>query len=79
MTTLSQCGENIFIQEGQSPAERRFGLNFMINAMSQNTDTEKRTKLDPNVHKIAEVLLITQTSTPPSQQRTIDHTVGSME
>jgi hypothetical protein len=34
----------------------------MINVMSQNTDKEKRSKLDPNVHKIAEVLLITQTS-----------------
>ena len=62
MTTSFQSGRNIFIQEGQSPAEQRFGLNLMINVMSQNTDKEKRSKLDPNVHKIAEVLLITQTS-----------------
>ena len=34
----------------------------MINVMSQNTDKEKRSKLDSNVHKNAEVLLITQTS-----------------
>ncbi len=30
--------------------------------MRQNTDKEKRSKLDPNVPKIAEELLITQTS-----------------
>ncbi len=57
MTTMFRSGKNIYIQEGQSPAEQWFGLNLMINVMSQNT------KLDPNVHKIAEVLLITQTST----------------
>jgi hypothetical protein len=51
MTTSFQSGRNIFIQEGQSPAEQRFGLNLMINVMSQNTDKEKRSKLDPNVHK----------------------------
>ena len=62
MTTLFQSGRNIHIHEGQSPAERRFGLNLMINVTSQNTDKEKRSKLDLNVHKIAEVLLITQTS-----------------
>ncbi len=62
MTTSFQSRKNIFIQEGQSPAEQRFGLNLMINVMRQNTDKEKRSKLDPNVHKIAEVLLITQTS-----------------
>jgi hypothetical protein len=33
----------------------------MINVMRQNTDKEKRSKIDPNVHKIAEGLLITQT------------------
>ncbi len=62
MTTSFQSGKNIFIQEGQSPTEQRFGLNLMINVlvnvMSQNTDKEKRSKRDPNVHKIAELLLI---------------------
>ncbi len=62
MTISFQSGKNTFIQEGQSPAEQRFGLNLMINVMSQNTDKEKRSKFDPNVHKIAEVLLITQVS-----------------
>jgi hypothetical protein len=62
MTTSFQSGKNIFIQEGQSPAEQRFGLNLMINVMSQNTNKEKRSKFDRNVHNIAEVLLITQTS-----------------
>jgi hypothetical protein len=62
MTTSFRFGNNILIQEGQSPAEQRFGLILMINVMSQNTDKEKRSKLDPNVHKIAEVLLITQMS-----------------
>ncbi len=37
-TTSFQSGKNIYIQEGQSPAEQRFGLNLMINVMSQNTD-----------------------------------------
>jgi hypothetical protein len=62
MTTSFQSGKNIFIHEGQSLAEQRIALNLMINVMSQNTDKEKRSKLDPNVHKIAEVFLITQTS-----------------
>ncbi len=62
MTTSFQTGKNILLQEGQSPAEQRVGLNLKINAMSQNTYNEKWSKLDPNVHQIAEVLLITQTS-----------------
>ncbi len=61
MTTSFQSGKNIFIQEGQSPAEQRLGLNLMINVMRQNTDKEKQSKLDPNVHKIDEIL-ITQRS-----------------
>ncbi len=36
------------------------GLNLMINLMSQKPDKEKRSLLDLNVYKIAEVLLITQ-------------------
>ncbi len=62
MTTSFQSGNNIFIREGQSPAEQGVGLNLTINVMSQNTDNEKRSNLDPNVQKIAEVLLIKQTS-----------------
>ncbi len=54
MTTSFQSGKNI--QEGQSPAEQRFCLNLMINVMSQSTDKHQRSKLDLNVHKIAEVL-----------------------
>ena len=54
--------EIIYLSKKVNPAEQRFGLNLMINVMSQNTDKEKRSKLDPNVHNIAEVLLITQTS-----------------
>ncbi len=62
MRTSFQSGESIFIQKGQSPAEQRFGLYLMINVMGQNTDNEKRSKLDPDVHQIAEGPLITQTS-----------------
>ena len=32
----------------------------MINVMSPTTDKEKQSLLDPNVYKIAEVLLIAQ-------------------
>jgi hypothetical protein len=41
MTISFQSGKNKFIQEGQSPAEQRVGLNLMINVTSQNADKEK--------------------------------------
>jgi hypothetical protein len=60
MTASIPSGKNVFLQEGQSPAEQRSGLNSMINVMSPTTDKEKQSLLDPNVYKIAEVLLIAQ-------------------
>jgi hypothetical protein len=74
MTTSFQSEKKIFIQEGQSPAEQRFDFNLMINVMSRNTDTEKRSKRDLNVHKVTDYA-----DKHVAQQRTIDHTVGSME
>jgi hypothetical protein len=61
MTTLFQSGKNPSIQEGQAQ-QQRFGLNLMFNVMSHNTDKGKQSKLDLNVHEIAEVLLITHRS-----------------
>jgi hypothetical protein len=49
----------VYIQDSQSPAEKRLALNLMINMLSQNTDKSGKTLLDQNVHRIAEILVIT--------------------
>jgi hypothetical protein len=51
MMTTFLSGKIYLSKKGQRSAEQSFGLNLMINVMSQNTDKEKRSKLDPNVHK----------------------------
>jgi hypothetical protein len=75
-----QSGTKISIQEGQRPVELMFSLNLVINVKSHNSDKEKpenQSKLDPNVHKTAKVLMMADKHV--AQQRTIDRTVVSME
>ena len=62
MTTSAFNATVVYIQDSQSPAEKRLALNLMINMLSQNTDKSGKTLLDQNVHRIAEVLVIMQTS-----------------
>ena len=52
----------VYIQDDQTPAEKRFGLNLMINMLSQNKNSEGQTLLDESVYHIAEILMITQTN-----------------
>ena len=58
MTTSAFNATVVYIQDSQSPAEKkkRLALNLMINMLSQNTDKSGKTLLDHNVHRIAEVL-----------------------
>ncbi len=62
MTTSAFNATVVYIQDSQSPTETRLALNSMINVLSQNTDKSGKTLLDQNVHRIAEVLVITQTN-----------------
>jgi len=50
----------VYIQDNQSSAEKRFGLNLMINMLSQNKNSEGQTFLHESVYHIAEILMITQ-------------------
>ena len=69
MTTSAFNATVVYIQDSQSPAEKRLALNLMINMLSQNTDKSGKTLLDQNVHRIAEVLVITQTNRLPSREQ----------
>jgi hypothetical protein len=53
MTTSAFNATVVYIQDSQSPAEKRLALNLMINMLSQNTDKSGKTLLDQNVHCIA--------------------------
>ncbi len=57
----------VYIQDSQSPV--RLALNLMMNMLSQNTDKSGKTLLDQNVHRIAEVLVITQTNRLPNREQ----------
>ena len=52
----------VYIQDNQSSAEKSFGLNLMINMLSQNKNSEGQTFLHESVYHIAEILMITQTN-----------------
>ena len=69
MTTSAFNATVVYIQDSQSPAEKRLALNLMINMLSQNTDKSGKALLDQNVHRIAEVLVITQTNRLPSREQ----------
>ncbi len=69
MTTSAFNATVVYIQDSQSSAEKRLALNLMINMLSQNTDKSGKTLLDQNVHRIAEVLVITQTNRLPNREQ----------
>ncbi len=62
MTSSAFKATVVYIHDSQSPAEKIMASNLMMNMLSQNTDITGKTLLDQNVHRIAEVLVITQTS-----------------
>jgi hypothetical protein len=68
MTTSAFNAMVVYIQDSQSPAENRLALNLIINMLSQSTDKTGKTLLDQNVHRIAEVLVITQTNRLPNRE-----------
>ncbi len=67
MTTSAFNATVVYIQDSQIPV--RLALNLMMNMLSQNTDKSGKTLLDQNVHRIAEVLVITQTNRLPSREQ----------
>ncbi len=62
MTTSAFNATVVYIQDSQSPAEKLLSFNQMINMLSKKTDKTGKNLLDQNVHRIAEVLVIMQTS-----------------
>jgi hypothetical protein len=69
MTTSSFNATVVYIQDSQSPAGIRLALDLMINLLSQNTDKTGKTILDQNVHRIVEVLVITQAKRFPNREQ----------
>jgi hypothetical protein len=69
MTTSAFNATAVYIQDSQSPAEKRLALNLMLNKLSQNTDKSGKTLFNQNVQRIAEVLVITQTNGLPSREQ----------
>ena len=52
----------VYIQQNQSPAEQRFGLNLMISMLNQNKNSAGETLLPDSVIKLAELLIGTGTT-----------------
>ena len=52
----------VYIQQNQSPAEQRFGLNLMLSMLNQNKNSAGETLLPDSVIKLAELLIGTGTT-----------------
>ena len=52
----------VYIQQNQSPADKRFGLNLMISMLNQNKNSAGATLLPDSVIKLAELLVGTGTT-----------------
>ena len=59
--------EVVYVHDKQKPAEKRLGLNLMINMLSQSTNSNEEKHLADWVYHLTEVLIITGEHTVPSK------------
>ena len=67
MATASKAAV-VYVQDKQKPAERRLGLNLMINMLSQTTNTNGEKFLPEWVYHLAEVLIMIGEYKVPSKK-----------
>jgi hypothetical protein len=54
-----KASTSIFIDQKQTPAEQRLGLNLMINVLCQSTNSSGEKLLHETVYHLAEFLVMT--------------------
>ena len=67
MATASKAAV-VYVQDKQKPAEKRLGLNLMINMLSQTTNTNGEKLLPEWVYHLAEVLIMIGEYKVPSKK-----------
>ena len=72
MATTNKANTVLYIQNKQNSAEKRFGLNLMINMLSQTKNSAGNILLDATVNHIAEFLIITKGNKLPTVRQFID-------
>jgi hypothetical protein len=60
MTEANKATVCVYLQDNQSPAEKRFSLNLMINMLSRTKTSNGDILLDATVNHIAEFLIFTK-------------------
>lgn len=57
--TAAQKDTVVYIQDSQTQAEKRHGLNLMISMTSQHKDSNGKIQLHKSVHAVAEIFVTT--------------------
>jgi hypothetical protein len=72
MATTNEANTVHYIQNKQNSAEKRFGLNLMINMLSQTKNSAVNILLDATVNHVGEFLIITKGNKLPTVRQFID-------
>ena len=72
MASTNKATKVVYIFDKQTPAEKRYGLNLMINMLSQASNSAKEKFLDASVNHVAEFLIITKGNKLPSVRQFIE-------
>jgi hypothetical protein len=62
-----KASTSVFIDQKQTPAEQRLGLNLMTNVLCQSTNSSGEKLLDETVYHLAEFLVMTGGHIVPSK------------
>ncbi len=72
MTEENKATVCVYLQDNQSPAEKKFSLNLMINMLSKTKNSNCDILLHATVNHIAEFLFITKGSKLPNVKQFIE-------
>ena len=72
MILVNKVPSVVYIQDNQNSEEKRFGLNLMINMLSQTRNSTGDSLLDSTVHHIAECLIIMKVNRLPNAEQMIE-------
>ena len=72
MTEANKATVCVYLQDNQSPAEKNFSLNLMMNMSSQTENSNGDILLDATVNHIAEFLIITKGNKLPNVKQFIE-------
>ncbi len=72
MTEANKATVCVYLQDNQSPAEKKFSLNLMINMLSQTINSNGDILLDATVNHIAEILIVPKRTKLPNVKQFIE-------